>query len=236
MVGRKQPAVQSKGTNDTLPLRLPILSRIPGGMKNLISALAAPFIAFLLVSNLAAGQSTRISAHLALARICVSEANWDCFNTGDGLAIHEVLLRGAERHEMSYVAFARAYSGRVLGARPHDSDRLRWVAGLREDGRAPDAWPRFTFRPDGDVVQVLPGPSWSRYRDRWMQVLDRAREVVALDLSTSSEWSPCESAVHDWGGTMDRSRAERIGLIPVSCGDTRNDFYARPSLSEEEAD
>lgn len=33
---------------------------------------------------------------------------------------------------------------------------------------------------------------------------------------------------------MDRARAERIGLVPVSCGaDTRNDFYCRPSLDPD---
>jgi len=52
----------------------------------------------------------RMSPTLALARICVSEAGWACWETGDGLGIHEVILRGADRHDMSYAGFARSYS------------------------------------------------------------------------------------------------------------------------------
>jgi hypothetical protein len=58
--------------------------------------------------------------------------------------------------------------------------------------------------------------------------------VADYALSDVDEWSPCDSEVHDWGGAMDRLRAERIGLIPIDCGETRNDFYARPSLVQDE--
>lgn len=190
-------------------------------------------LACLLTGTSSAQVRVRVSPALALARICVSEAGWDCFTSGDGLAIHEVLLRGAAREGMGYVAFATAYAGRVMGARPHDSVRLRWVGSLREDGREPDYWPDSVVvgRSDG-LVHYGPGPSWSRYRAAWLAVLARAREVVGLTLVDTS-WSPCVSEVHDWGGSMDRLRAARIGLIPVECGETANDFYARPSLVQD---
>jgi len=201
-------------------------------MKNATSVLAALALTVSLVSGVASGQDRRVPAYLALARICVSEAGWECFDTGDGLAIHEVLLRGAERHDMTYLTFARTYSPRAVGDRP---GRLRpWIGGLREDGGEPYSWPRVTTRPtSAGLVRVEPHPPWSNYRDRWLTVLARAREVVAgYALSDVGEWSPCDGEVHDWGGAMDRARAERIGLIPVECGDTANDFYARPSIVE----
>jgi hypothetical protein len=32
---------------------------------------------------------------------------------------------------------------------------------------------------------------------------------------------------------MDRARATRLGLLDVDCGETSNDFYARPSQLDE---
>lgn len=199
-------------------------------MDHLHARIAAILLTASLVGVSSAQTSDRISPALALARLCVSEAGWACWDTGDGYAIHEVLLRGADRGEMRYVSFARAYASRLLGARPHDSERLRWVAGLAENGSAPPAWPRVTTRRRGDHVEVSPAPPWAHYRDRWLTVLDQAREVVAtLHLDDADEWSICEGDVHDWGGAMDRERAERNGLVQVDCGETRNDFYCRPS-------
>lgn len=198
-------------------------------MKNTISVLAPLALLLSLASGVAFGQDSSIPAHLVLARICVSEAGWDCFESGDGLAIHEVLLRGAARRDTTYVDFARTYSPRATGAVP---SRLRpWVGGLREDGEAPSSWPRVVTRTrhDGSVA-VDPHPPWSRYRGLWLAVLARARSVTALTLEGVGDWSPCARSVHDWGGAMDRARAERIGLIPVDCGETSNDFYARPSI------
>lgn len=179
-------------------------------------------------------ERTRITPALALARICVSEANWTCFQTGDGLAIHEVLLRGAARHHMSYVAYAASYSGRVVGSREPTTPRGRWIRELNEAGDAPPSWPRHTYSHRGDSVRVSPGPSWSRHREAWLSILAQARQVIAdHTLDDVDEWTVCEGEVHDWGGSMDRARADRIGLIEVECGDTANDFYARPSLVRE---
>jgi hypothetical protein len=191
------------------------------------------FFALVLAAPAAGQRRVRLSPALALARICVSEAGWECWDTGDGVAIHEVLLRGAERHAMTYSTFARTYSPRAVGDRP---GRLRpWIGSLNEAGDAPFSWPRITThrRRDG-MVAVEPHPPWSAYRERWLAVLAQAREVIGWTLDDVDEWGLCEGEVHDWGGAMDRARAERIGLIPIDCGETRNDFYARPSLVQDE--
>lgn len=171
---------------------------------------------------------------LALARICVSEAGWNCWESGDGLAIHEVLLRGAERHDMRYLGYARAYSRRATGVVSIVGARS-WIPLLNAEGTAPSSWPEHSYRRQRDgTVAILPHPPWARYRDQWLAVLARAREVVrTLSLSNVGEWSSCARPVHDWGGAMDRGRAERIGLVEVSCGSTENDFYCRPRVDED---
>lgn len=175
---------------------------------------------------------------LLLARICVSEAGWECWQTGDGYAIHEVLLRGAERHGIAYAAFARRYSPRATGA--HPSPTRPWIGDLRADGEAPSAWPRVITRRRADgTAAVEPHPPWGIYRPRWLAVLAQARVVASYALDDVDEWGSCEGPVHDWGGSMDRDRATRLGLLDVDCGDTSNDFYARPSqlgVDRDEAD
>ena len=174
---------------------------------------------------------------LLLARICVSEAGWDCFDTKDGMAIHEVLLRGAARHRISYAAFARAYSKAAGRGGDNVRERIRWIREMNERGEQPASWPAQRYVRNGDAVRVLPGLPWAQYRGAWLSVLERAREVVqryALDNLRS--WGVCESPVHDWGGLMDHNRAVRIGLIQVSCNGTSNNFYARPALLAQAAE
>lgn len=180
-------------------------------------------------------ERVRITPALALARICVSEAGWTCWDSGDGLGIHEVILRGAARHGMTYAGFARSYSSAAGRERLHLSERMRWIRELSERGEAPPSWPtqRYARARDG-AVRLLPAIPWSHYRESWMEVLARAEEVVQrYELDNIGVWGICQSPVHDWGGSMDRDRANRIGLIEVECGATRNDFYARPSLVNE---
>jgi hypothetical protein len=189
----------------------------------------------LLATTLAAGQDTGsrarpMSSALALALLCINEAGWDCFESGDGLAIHEVLLRGAHRNRMSYAGFARAYAGRLFGARPHRVSRMHWVGELTPDCTEPPSWPRVSTRRVGGSVRVVEHPPWSHYVDSCRSVMERAREVVSLSLDNVEDWSRCESPVHDWGGSMDRDRAARIGLVEIECGETANDFYCRPGV------
>lgn len=160
--------------------------------------------------------------HVLLARICVSEAGWRCWDTGDGLAIYEVLSSGAARYGMSFSAYARHYAPRATGIRPAEG-RTAWVAQLHATGARPPAWPSTS--------------PWSRYRPQWLDVLETAEEVLSLDAARAREWSPCTSSVHDWASQAERSqeRAARLGLVRVPCGGTLNHFYARPSVVRGEA-
>lgn len=193
--------------------------------------LAVLIIALIVAECVTVSAQQRVTPALALARICVSEANWECFDRRDGYAIHEVILRGVERHHTTYVGFARAYAGATLGARAYPaSARRQWPAELDESGSTPPHWPstpRFQTMRDGRVRLLTPLP-WSNFKDRWLRVLAEAREVIQHTLLDVRRWSPCDGPVEDWGGDMDRHRAVRLGLIPVSCGDTANDFYRRP--------
>jgi len=176
-------------------------------------------VALLLASSTASAQR-RDSDALVLARVCAHEAGWDALE--DCAAIHAVLSGGAERHGMTLRAYAYAYSGRAL----RGQTSRPWMAALREDGSEPAGWPRvrYVVRRDGSA-RAAAHPAWSGYRAQWLALLAYARLLVAGDVASS-----CVEPPHDWGGSMDAARATRIGLIPVSCGGTRNQFYLRPSL------
>lgn len=200
-------------------------------IKNIIATLLLGAVAF--SANAAHGQDRRADSALLLARVCVSEAGWDCFDTQDGLAIHEVLLRGAARHNISYSAFARAYSKAAGRGGDNVRERTRWIREMNERGEQPPSWPTQRYVRSGGAVQVHPGLPWSQYRGPWLAVLERAKEVVGrYALDNLQSWGVCPTPVHDWGGDMDHARATRIGLIQVTCagGQTSNNFYARPAL------
>ncbi len=182
------------------------------------AVIALPTLDAPLSSPTAEAQS-RASDTLLLARICVHESGWD--SPLDCAAIHQVLVAGAAREDMSYRSYAYSYSGRALRGETSRS----WVAHLREDGREPENWPRTVVVRRGGELVVQPHASWAAFRDRWLVTLETARMVMSGALSHS-----CETPPHDWGGRVDRARARRLGLIPVECGETRNDFYLRPAL------
>jgi hypothetical protein len=168
----------------------------------------------------------------------------------DCAAIHEVLLRGAHHMQLSrqeratregrtepplpphraYIMFAHAYSTRVFDPTPTDANR--WAADLRSDGSEPMFWRRARTVCQDDVCRSVHGPIWGHLdRDAWLYVYGLATELVGHDLADVRAWSPCESAIDDWGGRMDHEHARSIGLIPVACGaagTTANTFYARP--------
>ena len=217
--------------------------------RAVLAFLSASALAFLVASCPVVGQQRELlSPGVALARLCVSEAGWTCFDTGDGLAIHEVLLRGSARQSIRYTSFARAYAGRLFGARPHDVPRLRWIGQMNETGDAPRDWPATYTRRRRGVTTIEAHAPWATFRARWLAILARAQEIVTTNtLDDIDEWGSCERAVHDWGGWMDRDRAERMGLVEVNCDtftsatdeagevvqtriETANDFYCRPSV------
>lgn len=174
-------------------------------------------LALLCAEPPASAQRHHAPDHVLLARICVSEAGWRCWDRGDGLAIYEVLSAGAARYGVPFATYAQRYAPRATGVRP-SVGRTLWVAQLQDNGTRPVAWP-----------STAP---WGLYRPQWFDVLETAEDVLTLDGSRAREWSPCVGPVHDWSSRSEPSlaRASRLGLIPVNCDDSLNRFYARPSV------
>lgn len=161
---------------------------------------------------------------LVLARICAHEAGWSAHESGDCAAIATVLLRLAEDRGWTFRAAAYAYSGRAL----RGETSRRYYAELDEHGTQPASWPGHRWVTRGDIVVAEPGPSWSRFRPRWLALLDHARAVLAGEVVDA-----CADPPDDWGGRVDRRRAARLGLVEVDCGETHNDFYRRPSRMDD---
>lgn len=194
------------------------------------TATLLPVVVLALLVALASPSATaqrRAPDHLILAQLCAHEAGWEADETGDCVAIHEVIWRGARREGMSYASFARTYARRLFSF----STTRSYFAALDERGTEPSTWPRVRTRRLGNgSVAVESVPRFSHYRAAWLDLLAYAATIVGEDPDVLA---PCDGPVHDWGGSMDRERANRIGLIPVDCGDTRNDFYARPSQIQD---
>jgi hypothetical protein len=177
----------------------------------------------------AIGHAQSISPQLALARICASEEGLERLTDGCA-AIHTVLLRGAARNRMSYVAYAQAYSPGVFDG----SRRRAWLADLLPDGSQPMRWPAFVTRRVGDHVEVRRGAPWSLYRERWLDLYRHAGMIIRGEIHDL-----CEIEPHDWGCPpdphnvcMDHENATAHGLELVRCGDTNNEFWIRPWLLE----
>jgi hypothetical protein len=172
-----------------------------------VALLAAAALA---LAPIAHAQSTaRLDDQLALARVAVSEAG--LLATEDEIAaIHAVLRARCERCRL--LTSARAYSSRVFDARR--TDPRAWVAFLDPRGIRPTHWPR--------------GMDWNAYRLNWLHVYELAGRATRGELPHRCDESP----VH-WGGSVDRERAQRMGLVRVNCGDTRNDFYVLPRSAEQ---
>jgi len=211
------------------PLAPVTFARYGRGMRNHIVATTAVVFA-LVASSAAVADGPRASEQLALARLCASEAGfperreeggWRFYD--DCPAILSVLRFGGQQLDMTWLGFARAYSRRVMGQTI--TGPRAWVAHLQPDGSEPSGWPTTTLVPQRDgTALVRPHAPWRAYREAWRALYEHAGQVLRGEVV-----APCEGPVSDWGGSMDRERAERIGLIPVQCGTTQNDFYIRPS-------
>lgn len=151
----------------------------------------------------------RVSPALALARLCVSEAGWSCFRTGDGYAIHEVIARLEARRGRGYTEAAAHYAPRLFGRRTPTA-RLRWCGELAPGLEAPASWP------------APPHAPWIAYRGRWSGVLEQARTVVRFTIDDLEEWGICDSPVTHWGAP---TRAPPRGVALADCGPTRNRFW-----------
>lgn len=167
------------------------------------SRLVCAFVVFL---------SAVVSAPTALAyRPPLPNAEWD---EETQLTLARAMVGEADWHEPDHVAiaFVLARRWRQLQQNRTDSPGFqsyigRYSASLRNDG-ARSTWIR------GLQWGPLPGP----FEQRW----DRVRRLVAA-WGEGRIKDPCPNAMH-WGGAMDRPSRR---YHAVSCGLTRNIFYAR---------
>ena len=95
------------------------------------------------------------SEAVCLAQCMINEADTEAII--DHLAIAAILDKRADKLNISMCQMVHRYCG---GLRPRDrkSPRHKWILGLNAHGRRPRRWPYSN------------GP-WSRYVDRWFQVL-----------------------------------------------------------------
>lgn len=166
-----------------------------------IIALLTLLASFALILRRAHAQELDVS----LARVCVAEAGWNVDETGECAAIYAVAVSRAEARRVPVLQALRDY------ARNHfDAGRSSrpWVAGLDASGNTPPQWPA-----------RLP---WPRYRPRWLLIIAHAQKVIAGDVEI-----PCVGPVEHWGGAMDDARANRAGLVRVTCSGTLNHFWRR---------
>lgn len=180
-------------------------------------------LALLLVAIPAQAEDNLRDDALVLARICVSESGfprWDATAdegvgawqfSDDCRSIAEVIRWGAERRGLSFSVYARAYARGVFN---EQSTRSRaYVGDLEPDGSTPRRWPGGNH------------PHWSRYRQSWLAMYQHAQWLVTEGLPTS-----CSETPTDWGGRVDRARAEALQMHEISCGQTHNFFYVRHSV------
>jgi hypothetical protein len=178
-------------------------------MRRLRAQLSAIGLGLALSAPAGAQVHERLDDQLALARVAASEAG--LLATDDEIAAIGAVLR-ARCAECSIATVARQYSTRVFDLKRRDP--RAWVAFLEPSGRQPAHWPSVA--------------SWSAHRDSWLRIYEAAGRVVRGELEHACEQPP----VH-WGGSMDRARAARMRLVRIECGETRNDFYVRPTRAAE---
>ena len=131
----------------------------------------------------------------------------------DMAAIHLILRTLAEGRGHTFENMTRSYMPRL-----HARRSIRpWVMDLDMACReAPDGYPEHER-------------TWTSTEREWARATLTAERVIAGKIAAE-----CEGSIHDWGSPrIDRSRAKRLGLIPVACHVDGvmpvNDIYARPS-------
>lgn len=146
--------------------------------------------------------------HLALTRICISEAGFQT-RTNDCTMIYHALRTRSRTGEIT-LGIMRAYAPQSFNLNRTDSHR--WVAHLRPDLREPRGWRETTTIP------------WSARREGFQQVY----EHVGTLLRTHPE-NPCDIRIDHWGARYFRRNALiRRGWTPIECGETLNQFWSLP--------
>lgn len=148
------------------------------------------------------------NVHLALARICISEAGFQT-RTNDCTMIYHALRTRSRTGEVT-LGIMRAYA--PLSFNLNRTDNHRWVAHLRPDLREPRGWRETTTIP------------WSSRREGFRQVY----EHVGTLLRNRPE-NPCGVRIDHWGARyFRRNTLIRRGWTPIECGETLNQFWSLP--------
>lgn len=154
---------------------------------------------------------------LAVAKVAANEASLAEIEPVDVNLIWQVTETRASTTS-DRLRWLRAHSSCVLTDRPLTErealGNCRWSRGLNAEDTEPNGWP-----------SIL---AWSRFRDRWAQVREHARRLVA----GRPYDRPCPGRPFTWGSrTLDMARALELGLVPLGCRDdrgqpTRNEGFA----------
>lgn len=199
----------------------------------------------------------RESDELLLARVLVSEASFQ--NRQDGAAIWEVVQavrsRRCDNRALAHLEPAKQISACQKAGDVFDVDpgqhvegaaetygsairrlsrratgtieaggRYRWISTLQPDGSPPTGW----VECDGS------GPCdgrWELFRRRWLGTLEFASRLVAGEEARACVRTTVTGPPIAWGNAQDRWLARRRGLVPINCGRTHNEFFARPRIS-----
>lgn len=150
----------------------------------------------------------------------VAEAGW--YAKRDHIGIAYVLARRWRQvvrrlPHLRFVDIIRLYCTALRPRRRQPSARQRWLLALHGPER-PAGWP--SHKADWDV-----------YRPRWRATYERAGDFLEGRLR-----DPCKGKAMHWGGDMDLELADKKGLVPVDCGDTRNTFLGLPKKEASELD
>lgn len=156
----------------------------------------------------------------ALAKIGVNEAGIATVRPAEiALIWQTVEARGLTARER--LEWLRGHSSCVLGEHPPLSGvrpgNCSWTRWLLDSDAEPDGW-----------SEAYPSLRWSRYIERWRQIRELSRRLVAGEIVMR----PCPVAPLTWGSAEDTPRALRRGLVLIDCRDesgrpTRNRGFVR---------
>ena len=169
-------------------------------MRNMLPPLVLTLLAFAVQAQSSGPEQDSVD----LARVCVSESGFR--DTADCAAIGHLLVRRADRLNITFAQMIRRYSTRAFDRRR--TDRRRWIPFLSASMSEPRGWPASL--------------SWERYSEAWEQRIELAESVLS-----GRTPDPCPGSDH-WGGAMDDHRVPDSWRRAQCEGETLNRFWIVP--------